>query len=168
MVLWGRSLLSHQDVPWKVPPRLRKFRGVCGLLQRIRLGLPKGSVLKGSLEGSPRIHQGFTEVPPRFQQLLGQIRLGVPKGSVQGSPHHFCKPVSQFLKSCLHFSRTALGLGPYVIVKSLGQNDSLVFWGSLQQMVLASQTVLWSVPRTVLFWANGCCFREGSVEGSAN
>ena len=130
MVLWGRSLLSHQDVPWKAPPRLCKFRGVCGLLQRIRLGLPKGSV--------------------------------------QGSPHHFCKPVSQFLKSCLHFSRTALGLGPYVIVKSLGQNDSLVFWGSLQQMVLASQTVLWSVPRTVLFWANGCCFREGSVEGSAN
>ena len=38
----------------KVPPRFFKFRGVSGSLG------PKGSVLKGSLEGSPRIHQGFT------------------------------------------------------------------------------------------------------------
>ena len=47
----------------------------------------------------------------------------------------------------------------------------------LQQMAFAYQNVLWSVPQTVVyivptvscgFFANGSCFRKGSVEGSAN
>ena len=37
-----------------------------------------------------KVHQGFTEVPPRLRKFcdlsrLGQIRFGVPKGSVEGS-----------------------------------------------------------------------------------
>ena len=51
-------------------------------------------------------------------------------------------------------------------------------WGiTLRQVAFASQKVLWSVPQTVFFhvshsvlpffWANGCCCRKGSVEGSA-
>ena len=43
------------------------------------------------------------------------------------------------------FFSTALALG----VKVLGQNDTFVFWWFLQQMVFASQKVLWSVPQTV-------------------
>ena len=43
-------------------------------------------------------------------------------------------------------------------------------------MAVASEQVLWRVPPTILhicltvavFWANGCCFRKGSVEGSVN
>ena len=92
-------------------------------------------------------------------------------------PHHFFKLVSEFLNSFLHFSPTALALGSSTIVKVLGQNDASVFLGSLQQMAFPSQNVLRSVPQTVPyicltvscgFWANGCCFRKGSVEGSAN
>ena len=101
MVLWGRSVLGRQKVPRKVPPRFQqgctkvpprffKFRGVSASLEQIRLGLPQGSVLKGSVEGSPRFHQGFTEVPPRFHQGCASFAislvLGVPKGSVEGSP----------------------------------------------------------------------------------
>ena len=74
------------------------------------------------------------------------------------------------------FSQQRLALGSSAI-KVLGQNDTFVFWGSLQQLAFASQKVLWSVPQTVLyigltvscgFLGNGCCFRKGSVEGSAN
>ena len=75
-----------------------------------------------------------------------------------------------------HFFSTALALGSSAIVKVLGQNDTFVFRGSLQQMPFASQKVLWSVPHLytfvsqspAVFWANGCRFRKGSVEGSAN
>ncbi len=76
------------------------------------------------------------------------------------------------------FSSQPWSLGSSAIVKVLGQNDPFVFWGSLQQMAFASQKVLWSVPQTQFFtlvsqspadfWANGCCFRKGSVEVSAN
>ena len=48
MVLWGR--LGPPKGSAKVPPRLRKFRDVSGLLGQIRLGLPKGSV-----EGSAKV-----------------------------------------------------------------------------------------------------------------
>ena len=79
LVFWGRSVLGCQKVLWlwKVPPRLRKFRGVSDLLGQIRLGLPKGSV-----EGPPRSHRGSTKVWPRLRKLrylsglLGQIVLG--------------------------------------------------------------------------------------------
>ena len=76
-----------------------------------------------------------------------------------------------------HFSPTALALGSSVIAKVLGQNDTVVFLGSLQQMAFASQKVLWSVPKQfftlvshspAVFWANGGCFIKGSVEDSAN
>ena len=70
MVLWGRSVLGCQKVPQKLPPRLRqgltkvsprfqklrKFRGVSGLLGQILFGVPKGSVegpLSTSLNLSP-------------------------------------------------------------------------------------------------------------------
>ena len=58
-------------------------------------------------------------------------------------------------------------------VKSLGQNDTFVFWCSLQQMVFAPKNVLWSVPQTVLyigltvsygFLSNSWWCRKGSVE----
>ena len=68
MVLWGRSVLGRQ----KVPPRLRNFRGVSGLLGQIHLG-PLG-LPKGSVEGSTK--------PPRLPKirylsgLLGQVVLG--------------------------------------------------------------------------------------------
>ena len=74
----------------KVPPRFHQW--CLWFSGQIRLGLPKGSVLKGSVEGSPRFHQGFTEVSPRLRKfpdlsgLLGQIRFGVPTGSVERSP----------------------------------------------------------------------------------
>ena len=72
------------------------------------------------------------------------------------------------------FFSTALALGSSAIVKVLGQNDTFVFWGSLQQMPFASQQVLRSVHRLHLsqspavFSAKGCRFKKGSVEGSAN
>ena len=76
------------------------------------------------------------------------------------------------------FSSQPWSLGSSAIVKVLGQNDPFVFWGSLQQMAFASQKDLWSVPQTQFFtlvsqspavcWANGCCFRKGSVEVSTN
>ena len=66
-------------------------------------------------------------------------------------PHHFFKFVPQFLNSFLHFPPTAFALGSSAIVMALGQNDTFVFLGSLQQIVFASQKVLWSVPQTVLY-----------------
>ena len=51
----------------------------------------------------------------------------------------------------LHFSPTALALKCSAIVKVLGQNDTFVFLGSLQQMAFASQKVLWRIPQTVLY-----------------
>ena len=83
------SAEGSTKVPRKVPPRFhqgsakvlpRFHQGSTKLLQiswclwlsgadlswaakRFRLGLPKSSA-----EGSPRFHQGFTEVPPRFHR----------------------------------------------------------------------------------------------------
>ena len=51
----------------KGAPRFPKVLQVSWCLWFSR-ALPKGSVLKGSVEGSTRFHQGFTEVPPRFHQ----------------------------------------------------------------------------------------------------
>ena len=101
MVLWGRSVLGRQKVPprfhhFKVPPRLRKFRGVSGLLGRSVLGCQKvpwkvpprfhrGSTKVAQVSLSlwssgadpswaakrfrGRFHQGFTEVPPRLRKF---------------------------------------------------------------------------------------------------
>ena len=78
MVLWSRSILGRQRVPWKVPARFRQqarfhqgSSSVSASPAQIRLGLPTASVLKGSME---------------FAEIVGQILFGVPKGSVEGSP----------------------------------------------------------------------------------
>ena len=63
------------------------------------------------------------------------------------------------------------------IAKALGQNDTFVFLGSLQQMVFASRKVFCNVPQTVLyigltvscgFFGQWLLLQKGSVEGSAN
>ena len=41
-------------------------------------------------------------------------------------------------------------------------------WVLCSKWLSPPKKVLWSVPQTCVFWANGCCFRKGSVEGSAN
>ena len=98
---------SFQKVPWKIPPRfrqgstiftqvparLRKFRGVSGLLGQIRSGLPKGSV-EGSTKVAPRFHQGCASF------VISLVFWG---RSVLG-----CHPVPQLF---LHFSPTALAWG---------------------------------------------------------
>ena len=75
MVLWGRSVLGRQKVPRnvQVPPRFFKFRVVSGSLGQIRLGLPKGYVLKGSVEGSSRFHlpHHFFNLSPSSSTLFG-------------------------------------------------------------------------------------------------
>ena len=176
----------HQDSA-KVPPRLHKFRGVSGLLGKFRLEPAKrfyGRFHQGCTEGSakvpPRFHQGSSKGAPRFfkfRGVSGSHSFWGAKRFFGRFPHHFFKLVSQRLYSFLHFSSTALALGSSAIVKVLGQNDRFVFGGSLQQMVFASQKVLWSVPQTVLyigltlscgFSGQSCCFIKGSVEGSAN
>ena len=105
------SAEGSTKVPRKVPPSFSKFRCVSGSLQQIRLGLPKGSaegstkvpqrfhqgsanllqvswslvLWGGSVLGCQKVlwkvHQGFTEVPPRFHQGCTKV---VPK-SHQGS-----------------------------------------------------------------------------------
>ena len=114
-------------------------------------------------------------------------RVKVPDGSLNSlfAPKESCFQSWKLLERriefvsdgiCVFFSQQRLALGSSAI-KVLGQNDTFVFWGSLQQLTFASQKVLWSVPQTVLyigltvscgFLGNGCCFRKGSVEGSAN
>ena len=83
---------------------------------------------------------------------LGQIRLGLPKGFMEGSL------ITSFLNSFLYFSPPALVLGS----PPGGQNDK-TFFGVFPKQIF---TLVWQSP--ALFWANGCCFRKGSVEGSAN
>ena len=164
---------SFQKVPWKIPPRfrqgstiftqvparLRKFRGVSGLLGQIRSGLPKGSV-EGSTKVAPRFHQGCASFV--ISGLLGQIRFGVPPSS---------STLSAFFPNCA-------SLGSSVIVKSSR-------WGEMTRLSLGVLCSKWlSPPRRffgvlpkqfftlvsqspAVFWANGCCFRKGFVEGSA-
>ena len=161
---------SGGQVPPRFHQRSRSF--VASLLLRGR------SVLrcqKVPPKVSPRSHQGCGSFAD-LSGLLGEVRFGAPKGSVEGSPitSLTCLPVPQLF---LAFSLTALVLGSSAIVKVWGQNATFLFWGFLQQMVFASQKVLGSVPQTVFyigltvscgFWVNGCCFRKGFVDGSAN
>ena len=184
------------------------FRTRYGSLGQIHLGLPKGSV-----EGLVSLHRGFTTVPPRLRKFRG---VSGADTSWLPSVSWICGRFTRLRKfrdhsglleakrSCgkfpitsLNLSRssstlfriflTALALGTSAIVKVLGQNDTFVFRGSLQQMPFASQKVLWSVPHLHLshsllrfFWQmavapekvlwkvpptilyiclpNGCCF----------
>ena len=176
MVLWGRSVLGRQKVPRKVPPRFStKVQQGCSTVPPV---LQVSWCLWFSAEWfRGRIHQGCTEVSPGFHQDCASFvvslvfwgsSLGLPKGSVEGSPITVLNLFSSW-NSFLHFSSTTLALRSSAIVKILGQNDTFVFLGSLQQMAFASPKVLWSVPQTVLcigltvscgFWAHGCCFRK--------
>ena len=101
----------------------------------------------------PRLRQGFTKVAQVLWCLWssGQIRFGVPKGSAKGplSPSFNLSPSSSTF--FWHFSPTALALP---IVKVLGQNDTFVLRGSLQQMVFASKKVLWSSTSSSLHWSH--------------
>ena len=140
MVLWSRSILGRQRVPWKVPARFRQqarfhqgSSSVSASPAQIRLGLPTASVLKGSME---------------FAKIVGQILFGVPKGSVEGSPITSLNVSPGSTTLFLHFSQQ-LSLWSSVI-KVLGQNDMFVFLRSWQHMAFASQKVFWSVPQTVI------------------
>ena len=139
LALWGRSVLGCQEV---------------------HLGLPKGSV-----EGSTKVPPRFSEVPARFHEGVISLvfwgrSLSFPKGSAEGPPI------------------TSLELSPSsAIVKVLVQNDMFVFWGSLQQWLSPPKRFFGVFPKLLctfvsecpaVFGVNGCCFRKGSVEGSAN
>ena len=175
MVLWGRSVLGRQKVPRKVPPRFSTKVQGCSTVPPV---LQVSWCLWFSAERfRGRFHQGCTEVSPGFHQDCASFvvslvfwgsSLGLPKGSVEGSPITFLNLFSSW-NSFLHFSSTTLALRSSAIVKILGQNDTFVFLGSLQQMAFPSPKVLWSVPQTGLcigltvscgFWAHGCCFRK--------
>ena len=115
-----------------------------------------------------RFHQGFTKV----LQVSLCLWFSRAKGSVEGSPITSLNLSPSSSTLCW-----ALALVSSAILKVLGQTDTFVFLGSLQQMAFAAHKFLWSVPQAVLyigltvscaFRANGCCFRKGSVEGSAN
>ena len=67
----------------KLPPRLRKFRGVSGLPGQIRLGLPKGFV-EGSTKVAPSFHQGYASFVVSLV-FRGTSVLRCQKGFVEGS-----------------------------------------------------------------------------------
>ena len=132
-----------------------------------------------------RCQKVLRKVPPSFRQGFCTKVLQGPcgadpfrfrKGSAEGSPITSLHLSPSSFNSFSHFSPTGLALGPSAIVKVLGQNDTVVFWGSLQQMAFASQKVFWS-PKLFCtfgseslahFGVNSCCFRKGSVEVSPN
>ena len=81
-----------------------------------------------------------------------------------------CLPVPQLF---LAFFPNSVSFRVFsAIGKVLGQNDTFVFWDSLQQIGfrLPKDSLECSLvsQSPAAFWANGCCFRKGSVEGSAN
>ena len=121
--------------------------------KRFRLKKVLWKVHQDSTKVSPRFHQGLTKVA-QVRDLSGHCGVDPFWGAKRFCgrfPHHFFKLVSQFRNSFLHFSPTALALGSSAIVKVLGQNDTLVFWGSLQQMAFASQKVS---PNSSLHWSH--------------
>ena len=61
--------------------------------------------------------------------------------------------------------------GPSAIVMVLRENDTFVFLGSLafaSQRLFPKQFLTLVSQSPTVFWANGCCFRKGSVEGCGN
>ena len=158
LLLRGRSFLGCQKVPRKVPPRFHQRS--TKIPPRFQRGSPSFVVsllLWGrSVLGCQKVPR---KVPPRFHEGCASFVISLvswgrsllfPKRLCGGFRDHFFTFVSQFLQF-FHFSPTVLALGPSAIAKVLGQNDTFVFWGSLQQMVFASQKVLWSVPQTVRY-----------------
>ena len=96
------------------------------------------------------------------------------KGS-PGSLPYICLPVP-LTHFCI-FSPT-VSFGAFSHSKGLGEKWHVCLWGSLQQMVFASQKRFFGVfPKLfctfvsespAVFRVNGCCFRKGSVEGPPN
>ena len=142
---------------------LFSYSGSLGLARVI----PKVLSVEGSTNVPPRFHQGFPEVLQRLRKFCGaRSVLGCQK-VLRKVPHHF------FPSSTTRFCIFPNSVSIAARVKSLGQNDTFVFCGSLQQMVFAPKNVLWSVPQKVFyialtvsygFLANTCCCRKGSVE----
>ena len=107
---------------------------------------------------------------------LGQIRFGVPKGlwKVPPSLLYTCLPVPQLFFA---FFSTALALGSSAILKVLGQMTRLSSGVLCSKWFLPPKRLFGVFPKQfftlvsqspAVFWANGCCSRKGSVEGSAN
>ena len=141
---------SHSESPIAIPPWHNDTRILTKSTFFKNIRLPKGSVLTGSVEGRfTKVHRGFTKVDG---SSITSFKMS-PKSSTLFA--FFPNSVSIFWSSA--------------IAKALGQNDTFVFLGSLQQMVFASRKVFCNVPQTVLyigltvscgFSANGCCFRK--------
>ena len=123
MVLW-----DSQEVPRKAPPRFRQ--GSTKVPARVQQGsakvlqvswclwfsgadpfwAAKFSVLKGSVEGSPSFHQGFTEVPPRCHQSCASfvISLVFWGRSVLGRQKVLCKVPPSLFKLVSQLSSSTL------------------------------------------------------------
>ena len=120
----------------------------CVGLQKVRLGLPKGSG-----EGSPR----FTDIPPSLQEGCASFA----KGFCGRFPHHFFTFASQFLQLFLAFSpNTGLGafshsqgFGPELLSGSLWWFSGAGRLGPGSTKVPAKEVP----PRFVKF--RGVCFR---------
>ena len=161
--------MGYQRVLQKLPPRFfSKFRGASGSLGQVCPRLPKGSVLKSSVER-------FTAVPPRLRKvcnLSGVSGAGPFWGAKRfcgSSPHSFFKLVSRFLSSFLAFLPNG--------VRSWSKMTRLSSWVLCSKWLPPPKRFLGVFPKQfftlasqspAVFWANGCCFRKGSVEGSAN
>ena len=89
---------------------------------------------------------------PRFpsrvhaQTLQGVGAVG--QGLLFGAPLLQFPPTPKKKDASWVQQPATLALGSSAIVTSLGQNDTFVFWVSLQQLAFASQKVSWSVPQT--------------------
>ncbi len=143
MVLWGRSVLGRQKVPprfhhFKVPPRLRKFRYLSGLLGQIVLGAEKVP-----RKAPPRFRQGSTKVPARVHQSSTKVLQVSWCLWFSGADLSWAAKRLHLKMFCGRFAKVPRrfhqGCASFVI--------SLVFSG---RSVLGCQKVLWKVPRSVL------------------
>ena len=195
--LLGQIVLGAEKVPRKAPPRFRQgstkvsarvHQGSTKVLQvswclwfsgadpswaakRFRLKMFCGRFAKVPR----RFHQGCASFGSLWSSRADPFRGA--KRFCGRFPDHFFKLVPQFLNSFLYFSPTALALGSSAIVKVSGQNDTFVFrvlcskWLSPPKRffgVFPKQFFTLVSQSPAVFGANGCCFRKGSVEGSAN
>ena len=124
-----------------------------GSLGQIRLGLPKGSVLKGSVEVSPRFSQGSPpQVSPRFPQVSPLSLWSADGRSVLGRQKVLWKVpftlVSQFPNSFYSF---------FAFVPN-----------SVSFGVFSRSKGLWAKWRWGFFAANGFRLPKGSLKCSPN
>ena len=165
MVLWGRSVLSLQKVPRKVPSRfhqgLRKFRFSPGLLGQIRFGVRKGSV-----EGAPI--PSLTLSPSLlFAFFLNRVSFGVFSHSKGlAAKWHVCL-LGFFAANGFRLPKGSLECSP---------NSSLHWPHGLLRFswqAVASEKVLWRVPPTILYiyllvssWGQRCvnCWHVSPIQ----